>query len=458
MNVVICGAGRVGYSIASYLSREANNITVIDINPALVSMITRELDVNGIVGHAASPEVLSKAQLDEADMIIAVTYSDEVNMVATQVAHSIFNVPKKIARIRNQDYRHSAWTNLFSRDHMPIDMIISPEVEVAKSIHDRLHITGATDVIPLHDNLIYMVGAICDENCPVLHTPLYQLRELFPYLSVKIACIVREQKPFIPKRDSQLLVGDEVYFMVPADQVTQAMEYLGVPQKQSRGIVVVGGGHVGFELLAQMKKTNSKLNVKMIELDKGRAEFIADNNENVLVLNGNGLDPDILREAGIAGCEAFVAVTDDDETNALASLQAKRLGVGRALTLLNRSSYSDLLLSIDIDAIISPQDITVSKIMRHVRRGRIKSVYNLRNSFGEIVEAVASESCRIINTPLKDLDIPSEVQIGAIIRDEAFIPALPDTVIKPGDYVIILALQGFGTYVEKLFCVEVDLF
>ena len=458
MKVVICGAGRVGYNIAAYLSRESNDITIIDINADLIHKISRTLDVKAFVGQGASPELLARAGLETADMIVAVTHSDEVNMVACQVAHSLFNVPKKIARVRNQDFRQPAWINLFSRDHMPIDMIISPEVEVAKALHERLVVVGASEVIPLHNNLVYMIGVICDANCPVLHTPLRQLKQLFPEISATVVSIIREQKAFIPDGDSQILEGDEAFFVVGAAHVQRVMTALGHEQRESRRVVLLGGGNVGYELMLLLHAVNPDVDLKVIEQSEARAMFLAEQDKEALIIHGDGLDPDILREAGVDSCEAFVAITDDDETNALASLQAKNIGAQRALTLLNRESYSDLLLSIDIDAIISPQDVTVSRIMRHVRRGRIKAVFNLRNSFAEIIEAEASESCKIINTPIQELDLPEAVHIGAIIRDETYIPPMPDTVIKPGDYVIILALEGHGVTVEKLFSVDVDLF
>ncbi|MAQ71434.1 MAG: Trk system potassium transporter TrkA [Alphaproteobacteria bacterium] len=458
MRFVICGAGKVGYSIADYLSRETNSITIIDKDPALIDKITSDLDVNGLVGNAASPEVLSNAGLAEADMIIAVTYTDEVNMVACQVAHSLFNVPKKIARVRSQDFLNPAWINLFSRDHMPIDVIISPEVEVAKAIHRRLMIVGATEVIPIHDNKAFLIGVICQEDCPILNTPLAQLRSLFPDLSAEIVSIIRGGQAFVPQAQTQLHAGDEVYFVSESGSVERAMKSFGYSGERTGRTVIIGGGNVGFETAQLIKNSSGGKNLTVIEQDKKRAKFLSQNLDDTLVLHGDGLNPEMLKEASIDKAETIIAVSNNDETNALSALEAKQFGCKRAMALVTRGSYANLLLSINIDAIISPQDITVSKILRYVRRGRIKAVTNLRNSFAEFIEAEASESCRIINTPLRDLDIPDEIHISAIIRDENFIMPNGDTVIRPGDFVVIFALEGFGTTVERLFSVDVDLF
>ncbi|MGE4314148.1 MAG: Trk system potassium transporter TrkA [Pseudobdellovibrionaceae bacterium] len=458
MRVVICGAGKVGYAIADYLSRETNHITVIDTNATLIDTITNDLDVNGIVGYASSPEVLAQAGLAEADMIVAVTHHDEVNMIACQVAHSLFNVPKKIARIRNQDYRNPAWINLFSRDHIPIDMIISPEVEVAKAVYQRLQVGGATEVIPIHDNRAYLIAAICGDDCPILHTPLEHLRSLFSDLRAEIVAIIRKGKPFIAKRDTQILPGDEIYFVVDHDDIDRSMSALGFEQAKVRRTVIMGGGNVGFELARRLSEKKDAGQVALIEQNKSRARFLSEHLENVLVLHGDGLDPELLEEAGIKKAENFISVSDSDETNALSALEAKQFNCPRAMALVTRSTYGNLLLSITIDAIISPQDITVSNILRHVRRGRIKAVHKLRGGFAEFIEAEASESCRIINTPLRDLDIPKEVHVSAIIRNEEFITPNGGTIIRPGDFVILFALAGFGQMVEKLFSVEVDLF
>jgi trk system potassium uptake protein TrkA len=457
MRVIICGAGQVGYSIASYLSRENNDVTVIDIDSEMIARVNRDLDANGIVGSASSPDILDKAGASEADMIAAVTHQDEVNMVACQVAHSIFNVPKKIARIRNQVFRDPAWANLFSRAHMPIDVIISPEVEVAKAVEMRLAVPGTTSVTPMAAGEIYLCGVLCEKDCPVVNTPLRQLASLFPDNRVRVVCIVRNGKPFVPKPDDQMLIGDEVFFVAQADQLRRVLNGFGHEETEARNVIIVGGGNIGINLVEHIKASHSDVSLKIIEDSAERAQFLSEKFEDVLVLNASGLDRTVLEEANIAEAETLVAVTDDDETNILASLLARQYGCSRVIPLVNKESYNPLTASLGLGAVVSPKAITVSTVMRHVRRGRIKAVHNLLD-FAEILEIEASEALNILNTPLSDLDFPAGVLVCAIVRDEEVIMPEGKTVIKPDDHVIILAAEGKAAKVEKYFSAQVDLF
>lgn len=458
MRVIICGAGQVGHSIASYLAREDNDVTVIDIDTSLIGMINEELDVNGIVGHASKPDILARAGAADADMIIAVTHTDEVNMVACQVAHSLFNVPKKIARIRDQAYRDPAWFNLFSRSHMPIDVIISPEVEVAHAINQRLSVPGTTNVVPMADGKIYLVGVACDKACPVINTPLRQLSSLFPDLSIEVVAILRGNKAIIPGSEDQMLTGDEVYFVVDARHLNRAMAAFGHEEPEARRILIIGGGNIGAGLAGLIRQEHKNTRVKIIEIDPDRALEISEELDDTIVLQGDGLHKDILEEANIAQTETLVAVTDDDEANILGSLLAKQFGCERVITLINKNIYTPLMNTLGIDATVSPRAITVSRIMQHVRRGRIKAVHNLRDGFAEVIEAVASETSSIINKQIKNLNLPRHVIIGAILREETVIMPKPDTIIRPGDRVVVLAAHGQAARVEQLFSVQVDLF
>jgi len=458
MRVIICGAGQVGYSIASYLSREGNDITVIDNNNRLIGQINDELDVNGIVGHASNPDVLSRAGANEADMIIAVTYSDEVNMVACQVAHSLFGVPKKIARVREQDYLNPAWSNLFSRTHMPIDVIISPEQVIAEDIYQRLSVPGTTYVISLADGMVHIVGVFCKEDCPVVHTPIKQLEELFPDLSFRILAILRGGKPIIPTGNDQLYVGDEVYFIADTRHLSRVMSIFGHEEKEARRIVISGGGNVGYGLAKLLIEQGRGTQIKIVERNEKRAEFLSEQLEDVIVLRGSGLDKDILEEALIENVETLVAVTNDDESNILGSLLAKQYGCERVITLVNNNSYTPLIGPLGIDAMVSPRATIVATIMQHVRRGRIRGLYNLRDGFAEVFEAEVSSSMGLANKHVEDIDFPPNVILGAIIRDdEVWIPAAKDT-IRVGDVLIILARQDQAKALEKVFSVQVDLF
>lgn len=459
MRVIICGAGQVGFSIASYLAREENDITVIDTDMKRIGQINADLDANGIVGHAANPDILNKAGAGQADMVIAVTSSDEVNMVACQVAHSLFNVPRKIARIRERAFLDPSWSNLFSRAHMPIDVIISPEVEVAKTIAKRLSVPGSTHLITLADNKLYMVGVMCSEDTPLIQTPLRQLTALFPEAPVSIIGIIREGKGFIPDANDQMLPGDEVFMIADSRQIDRLMSTFGYTTEQARNIVIVGGGNVGYCLTKELQETQEELNIKLIEYDIHRAEYLSEHLKNATILNGDGLDRTILEEAAIDSAQTMVAVTNDDETNILSSLLARQAGAQRVITLVNKQTYNALIGTLGLGAIVSPRATTVSTIMQYVRRGRIKAVHNIRDGFGELIEAEASESCPIANKMIADLDLPEGIFIGAVVREDgSILMGRKDTVIRPGDHVMVMALAAQARKVEKLFSVHVDLF
>ena len=333
MKVIVCGAGQVGFNIARYLALEDNDVTVIDQSPDLVRRISDSVDVQGVVGHASHPDVLEQAGAEDADMIIAVTYADEVNMVACQVAHSLFDVPKKIARVRQQSYLDPIWANLFSRDHLPIDVIISPEIEVARAVIRRLQAPGAFEMIPLANDRVKLVGVRCEENCPVVRTPLRQLTQLFPDLNIVVVGWMRDDKAIVPKADDEMLPGDEVYFVVESEQTARAMAAFGHEESQARRLLILGGGNIGLFLAQEIERSHGWINSKLIEGNAPRAELIASRLKKTVVLHGDVLDIDILEEANVAATDTVVAVTNDDETNILASLLAKRYGAQLAASL-----------------------------------------------------------------------------------------------------------------------------
>lgn len=459
MRVIICGAGQVGFSIAAYLSREDNDVTVIDLKPDLIAQINETLDANGIVGHASNPDILEQAGARDADLLIAVTHSDEVNMVACQVAHSLFNVPKKIARIREQSYLNPAWSNLFSRTHLPIDTIISPEKEVAHAIYERLRVPGTTNVIPLADDQVHLVGVICTENCPLVHTPLNQISKLFPSLAIKVAGIIRSGgKPIIPAADDQMYVGDEVYFFTDTRHLKRALSAFGHEEREAHHVAILGGGNIGLFLTQMLHEEQSQVRIKVIEHNLARAMYLSERMSGASVLHGDGLDPKTLEDADIPHTETMVTVTNDDETNILAALLAKQNGCKRVISLVNKVSYTPLIRLMGIDAVVSPRTITVSSIMQHVRRGRIKALHSLREGFAEVIEAEVSETSSIANLEIGNLKLPRDVIIGAIVRKGDVLMPDPDVVIRPGDHVIVLAEQSQARKVEKMFLVHVDLF
>jgi trk system potassium uptake protein TrkA len=457
MKVIICGAGQVGYHIASYLAGEQNDVTVIDQSPELIARVNETLDVQAFVGNASQPDVLENAGAGDSDMIIAVTFADEVNMVACQVAHSLFNVPTKIARIRQQSFLEPVWADLFSRDHMPIDVIISPEIEVAQAISRRLAVPGAFDMIPLAEDKVRVLGVRCTEDCPIVHTPLRQLTELFPDLHIVVIGIVHEENAFIPKSTDQMLPGDEVYFVADTEHVPRALAAFGYEEQEAHRMVIIGGGNIGLNL-AKLIESTSDMTARIIERDQARARKIASMLPDTMVTFGDGLDSEILEEINIRSADTVVAVTDDDETNILGSLLAKRYGVERTIALANKTTYSSLVTTLGIDVLVNPRAITVSTILQHIRRGRIRAVHSLRDGFGEVIEAEALETSPLVGSQIREGKLPSGVIIGAIVRDGKVIIPRGDTDVRARDRVILLATSGSVKKVEKLFAVRLEFF
>lgn len=457
MRVIICGAGQVGYGIASYLTRENNDITLIDNSAPALKKASDTLDVKTVMGHASNPDVLSSAGAENADMVIAVTHADEVNMVACQVAHSLFNVPRKIARLRQRAYLDPAWANLFSRAHMPIDVIISPEYEVAKTVMERLALPGSTNVIRLAKGQLTLIGVMIEPSCPLVHTPLAQLSTLFPDAPIRIMAIFRNARIIIPKKFEQMLPGDEVYFIIESSHIRRALDAFCAGEVPNRHVVILGGGNIGLSLIREVQAHHPEISLKVIEQQRERAVQLSEQLENVTVFHGNCLEREILEEAGIRETETIVAITNDDETNILASLLARQQGCRRAITLVNKASYSSLFGQLGLGAVLSPKSVTVSTIMQHVRRGRIKAVHNIGDGAVEVIEAEASESCGIINIPIRDLGLSDTILIGAIIHNGAVIIPRPESIIRPGDRVIFSTTQDSAKKIEKLFSAQVTL-
>ena len=458
MRIIVCGAGLVGSSIARQLASENNDVTIVDQSPETIQQMNESLDVRAIEGYASHPDVLGQAGAHDAEMIVAVTQNDEINMVACQVAHSLFDVPTKIARIRAQTYLDPSWQNLFTRDHMPIDVIISPEIEVARAITNRLNVPGATDMVSFVDDRVRVVAVSIDEGCPIIDTPLRQLTELFPDLHMRIVGIVRDEGIITPGGDDQILVGDEVYFSVDAKQVQRAMAAFGHEEKEARSIVVIGGGNIGLFLSKQIIEEIPDIRLKMIELSRDRAEQVADQLEKAVVIYGDSLASEILTEANVQKADAVIAVTNDDQVNILSSLLAKREGAQRATTLVNNLTYGPLVRSLGIDAVVNPRAITTSRILQHIRRGRIRGVHSLRDGLAEIIEAETLDTSPLSGKTLRDVKLPAGVIIGAIARGEEVIIPRGNTVIQTGDRVIVFATRDMVKKVEKMFAVRLDFF
>lgn len=458
MKVIVCGAGQVGFSIARHLALENNDVTVVDQEASLIQRIGDSLDVQAVVGHASRPDILERAGAADADMLIAVTLSDEVNMIACQVAHSLFDLPTKIARVRHQSYLDPVWSNLFGRDSLPIDVIISPEYEVASAVTRRLQVPGAFEMIPLVNDKVKLIGVRCRESCPLLNTPLRQLTQLFPDLNIVIVGIVRNGRSIIPTSQDTLIEDDEVYFVVDSGQLLRAMSAFGHEETEVRRLLVFGGGNIGLFIAQQIERDHPWVNAKIIEMNPERADTIAKLLDRTVVLNGDVLDPELLEEANVAETDTVVAVTDDDETNILSALLAKRHGSKRAVSLINKQTYQPLITNLGIDVVVSPRNITVSTILQHVRRGRIYSVHSLREGFGELIEAEAMETSPLVGKPLRDVNLPAGVIIGAVVRGDEVIKPGGNTVVQAKDRIVLFASSESIRKVEKFFSVQLEYF
>lgn len=458
MKILICGAGQVGWQLARHLSTENNDVTVIDNNGALVRRITDALDVNGITGFASYPDVLEKAGASDADMIIAATYSDEVNMVTCQVAHSVFEVPQKIARIREQAYLNSEYSDLYRREHLPIDVIISPEKEVAEAAIRRLASPAAFDTESFIDGKVQLIGITLEEDCAVVNTPLRQLSELFSTLRAVVVAVRRDERFFVPQSNDQLFTNDAVYLVVAKDDVARTYEIFGKSNPTSKRAIIIGGGNVGLSVAQHLEKSEQRIRCKMIEYNREQAEIAADTLDRTIVLCGDGLDMELLEEANIAKTDVVLAVTDDDKTNLLSCARAKAIGAPLTIALVNDPSLTSLMNPLGIDAFINPRATTVSSILRHLRHGSVRKVYSIGDAEGEVIEAQVLNTSTINGKNIRDIDWPEGAIIGAIEKNGEIIIPKGNTKIEEGDIMTVFALRADIPVIEQLFQVSIDFF
>ncbi len=456
MKVIICGAGQVGWQIARHLSGEANDVTVVDNNPELVRRATDTLDVQGIAGFASYPDVLDAAGAHDADMIIAATHSDEVNMVTCQVAHSVFSIKHKIARLRAQSYLNAIYADLYRRDHLPIDVVISPEREVAQAALKRLSASAAFDTEIFMGGKAQLLGLSIDEDCPVVNTPLRQLTDLFSTLRAIVVGIRRTGHLFAPEAKDQLFVGDEAYVFCHADDVNRTMEIFGKTPKKQERVVIVGGGNVGLNVARALETGESRVRAKVIERSRANAEHAAEALERTIVLHGDGLDAALLAEAGIARADAMLAVTDDDKTNMLAAVRAKAEGCPMAIALINDPTLVPLMAPLGIDAYINPRATTVSSILRHIRHGRVREVYSIGDAEAEVIEAEVMSTSTMAGQRLRDIDFPEGALVGAVMKGDKVVRPEGGLRIEAGDVVAIFALTKDVPEVERLLQVSIE--
>ncbi len=458
MNIIICGAGRVGFTIAKQLSEQGHSITVIDPSSEDIQKIDDALDVKAIVGKGTYPSILEKASAAETDMIIAVTRNDEINMLICQIAFSIFNIPKKIARIRSQDYLNPKFTRVYNKENLPIDVIISPEIEIAKSIQRKLEAPGALDSVPFADNKIRLLEILINDNCKLINIKLNDLTKKNPNLDANIIGIIRDDKFIIPKKNDDVRKNDKIYVIINSSQMSETLEVFGHDEKISKNILIVGGGNIGFNLAKNIEETMDAARVKIIEKKKERAEFLASQLNNTIVINGDALDEEVLAEANLQEAETVLALTNDDEDNLMVSVlvekfakDEKDIDEKRTMALINKPNYSLLQSSLKIDDLIDPRMNTVSSILKHIHKGTIETAYTIMNGEYEVIEAEIIETSELINKELKNSNLPEEIRIGAVLRENKVIIPRSNFVFQKDDKVVFLAKKDSISVVENIF-------
>ena len=452
MNIIICGAGRVGFTIAKLLSEQNHSITVIDQSSEDIKKIKDSLDVNAIVGKATYPSILEKANAIDADMIIAVTRNDEINMLICQIAYTVFNIAKKIARIRSQNYLDPKFSKIYNKDNLPIDVIISPELEIAKSLQRKLEAPGALDNIPFAENKIRLLEISVENNCPIKNAKLNELTKKFPDLEANILGVIRKDKFIVLKKNDVMEINDKAYVIINSSQMAQTLTAFGHDEKISNKILIIGGGNIGFNLAKNIEESFDSARIKIIEKNKQRAEFIANELNNSIVINGDALDEDVLAEANLDEIETVIALTNDDEDNLMISVLVEKFSKNkRTMALTNKSNYSLLQSSLKIDDLIDPRMSTVSSILKHVHKGTIETAYSILNGEYEVIEAEIIETSELINVELKNANLPDDIRIGAILRGNDIIIPRSNFIFQKDDKVVYLAKNDQIQLVENMF-------
>jgi trk system potassium uptake protein TrkA len=436
MKILILGAGQVGSSAAYHLSREeANEVTVVDVRADVLRELQDRLDIRTVVGHAAYPEVLERAGANDADIVVALTDMDETNMVACQVAYTLFHTPTKIARIRSAEYMNT--TQLFSQDAIPIDVGISPEQLVCEYIEQLILYPGASQVLDFAGGRVRLVGVLADRDGLLVGQRIATLKEHVPNTEGRIAAIYRRGKAMLPDGETVIQEGDEVFFIADRKDIRVFMSEMRRLEEPVRRVVIAGGGNIGVRLALALEQTNQ---VKIIERDPSRARTISEQLNRAIVLVGDAADEELLLEENVDNVDVFCALTNSEEANILSSMLAKRLGAHKVMALINRASYVDLVEAGSIDIAISPQQVTIGSLLAHVRRGDVVKVHSLRRGAAEAIEAIAhgtEKESRVVGRKIEDIDLPKGTAIVALVRNDQVIIAHHDTVIETDDHVIL---------------------
>lgn len=454
MKIIILGAGQVGSSVAEALVSEANDITVVDADGQRLRDLQDRFDLRGVQGHASHPDVLRRAGAEDADMILAVTNSDETNMIACQVAYTLFHTPTKIARVRARDYL--AHPQLFTQEALPVDVLISPEQVVIDYVQRLIEHPGALQVLDFAGGKVQLVAVRAYYGGPLVGHELRELRNHMPGVDTRVAAIFRRGKPIIPEGNTVIEVDDEVFFIAARKDIRAVMGELRKLDKPLKRIIIAGGGNIGRGLARALE---GNYQIKLIDHNAARSRDIAEDLTKTIVLLGDAADEELLLEENIENTDVFCAVTNDDEANILSAMLAKRLGARKVMALINRAAYVDLVESGDIDIAISPQQATIGSLLAHVRRGDVAVVHSLRRGAAEAIEAVAhgdGRTSKVVGRAIQDIKLPSGTNIGAVVRGSEVLIAHHDTVIESEDHVILFLVDKRRVgEVERLFQVGI---
>jgi trk system potassium uptake protein TrkA len=457
LKIIILGAGQVGGTLAENLANEQNDITVIDTDAQRLRELQDSIDIKTIVGTGSYPQVLRAAGADDADMLIAVTNSDETNMVACQVAYTLFRTPTKISRIRSNAYLKQK--ELFKSDAFPIDVLISPEQVVTNYIKRLLEYPGSLQVLDFADEKVQLVAVRAYHGGLLVGQELRKLKEHMPSADTKVAAIYRRGKAILPTADTVIEVDDEVFFIAAKNHIKKVMNELRREEDSYKRILIAGGGNIGYRLA---KTLESKYRLKLIEHGEDRAKFLSENLAKTVVLMGSATDQALLEEENIENIDVFCAVTNDDETNIMSSMLAKRLGARKVMTLINKAAYVDLVQGGVIDVAISPQQTTIGSLLTHVRRGDVVNVHSLRRGAAEAIEAIAHGdklTSKVVGRTIADIDLPKGTTIGAIVRGDQVIIAHEDIMVESDDHIILFVVDKRRIQeVERLFQVGLGFF
>ncbi len=460
MKIIVCGAGEVGANIAKQLVYEDNDVTIVDDSEKLLRSLNKTLDLKSVCGKTILPEVLEKAGANEADMIIAVSEKDESNILCCQLANFIFNIPTKVARIRESGFLNPTYyNNLFEKNKIDLDAIISPELEVAKAIIRQLNTPGAFDSFYLGEKVARIIGMSINESCPIINTPLRMLPGIFSGLEVKILSIFRDNEIIIPSGQVEIYPGDDIYICIKNKDLLRALRVFGIKAQENRKIVIVGAGNIGLNIIKIIEKDYPEISCKIIDNDLDRTKIISSelSNQNT-ILCGDALDTGILKEAGVSGAETIISVTDDDEVNIFSSMLAKDLGCKRSLAIVGNENYRRLSKKLNLDVLINPGNITTSAILQYVRRGKVKEVHDFGNERGEIMEIEILPTTKFSDKKISELTMPKGIVIGGIVRNNELL--LPDdsTIVQVKDKLIIFSVPSAIKDIEKYSEVNIEFF